>query len=135
MPDIFADTNYWVAKIYPADQWHERVIDIEFELGIFNLVTTETVLVETLNYFSEYRPDVKDIAARAVESILESPEVVVISQTSSVFQAGIALYKSRLDKGYSLTDCISMNICRDRNISDVLTHDDHFRQEGFVVLF
>ncbi|HXH70688.1 MAG TPA: hypothetical protein VNI60_10205 [Pyrinomonadaceae bacterium] len=44
------------------------------------------------------------------------------------------LYQKRLDKGYSLTDCISMNICRERGIADVLTTDNHFIQEGFRVL-
>ncbi len=46
----------------------------------------------------------------------------------------MSLYESRLDKGYSLTDCISMTVMRERNISDVLTHDNHFRQEGFKIL-
>lgn len=55
MDDVFADTNYWVAKIFPQDQWHARVIEVEYEIGVVNLITTETVLVETLNYFSEYR--------------------------------------------------------------------------------
>jgi len=27
-----------------------------------------------------------------------------------------------------------MLICRDREITDVLTHDHHFEQEGFLIL-
>jgi predicted nucleic acid-binding protein len=38
------------------------------------------------------------------------------------------------DKGYSLTDCISMNVMRDRGINDVLTQDKQFAQEGFNIL-
>lgn len=85
MDDVFADTNYWVAKIFPQDQWHARVIEVEYEIGIVNLITTETVLVETLNYFSEYRRDVKETAFLIVKSILESDEVTVIEQTNEVF--------------------------------------------------
>jgi len=48
--------------------------------------------------------------------------------------AGLTLYKARPDTGYSLTDCISMHVMRERSISDILTHDEHFRQEGFTVL-
>jgi len=33
-----------------------------------------------------------------------------------------------------LIECISMHAMRDRDISDILTHDDHFRQEGFRIL-
>ncbi|HMG73540.1 MAG TPA: hypothetical protein VK582_08565 [Pyrinomonadaceae bacterium] len=39
--------------------------------------------------------------------------------------------KERPDKGYSLTDCISMNVMRERGLTDVLTNDPHFRQEGY----
>ena len=44
------------------------------------------------------------------------------------------LYESRLDKGYSLTDCVSMQVMRERGISEVLTNDQHFAQEGFTIL-
>jgi predicted nucleic acid-binding protein len=47
---------------------------------------------------------------------------------------GLALYKARPDKGYSLTDCISMHAMRERGVSEIMKHDDHFRQEGFTVL-
>lgn len=47
---------------------------------------------------------------------------------------GFTLYQARLDKGYSLTDCISMQMMRQLAISKVLTHDKHFAQEGFGVL-
>jgi len=134
MDEVFADTNYWVAKIFPQDQWHKRVIEVEYEIGIVNLITTEAVLIETLNYFSKFRRDVKETAFLVVNSIVESDEVAVIQQTDEVFLNGIELYGKRLDKGYSLTDCISMNVCRELEISQVLTHDHHFEQEGFTIL-
>ena len=134
MDEVFADTNYWVAKIFPQDQWHKRVIEVEYEIGIVNLITTEAVLIETLNYFSKFRRDVKETAFLVVKSIVESDEVAVIQQTDEVFLNGIELYGKRLDKGYSLTDCISMNVCRELEISQVLTHDHHFEQEGFTIL-
>jgi predicted nucleic acid-binding protein len=48
---------------------------------------------------------------------------------------GLKLYQQRLDKGYSLTDCISMNTMRKSGITEVLTHDLHFTQEGFIIVF
>jgi len=41
------------------------------------------------------------------------------------------LYPARPDKGYSLTDCISMEAMRRHGLSEVLTTDVHFPQEGF----
>ncbi|AFZ59358.1 hypothetical protein H6G54_03460 [Anabaena cylindrica FACHB-243] len=34
-----------------------------------------------------------------------------------------------------LTDGISMNIMNQLEIIEVLTHDQHFTQEGFIILF
>ena len=45
------------------------------------------------------------------------------------------VYGQRLDKGYSLTDCISMIVMEQMGITEVLTYDKHFAQEGFTLLF
>ena len=46
----------------------------------------------------------------------------------------MALFAGRADKQYSLTDCLSMQVMREMGISEVLTHDQHFTQEGFIIL-
>jgi len=61
--------------------------------------------------------------------------VRIVPQTPASFLAGIDLYGARLDKGYSMTDCISMQTMRAEGITDVLTNDLHFEQEGFQALF
>lgn len=55
-------------------------------------------------------------------------------QSHNSFLAGLALYEARPDKSYSLTDCISMVTMRQHGISEVLTRDTHFMQEGFTPL-
>jgi predicted nucleic acid-binding protein len=57
-----------------------------------------------------------------------------IPQSDRPFQTGLALYLARPDKKYNLTDCISMETMRQEGINEVLTHDDHFTQQGFAVL-
>ena len=42
--------------------------------------------------------------------ILASPVIRVIPQSRESFLAGLHLYRSRPDKGYSLVDCISMQL-------------------------
>jgi uncharacterized protein len=51
------------------------------------------------------------------------------------FDAALALYEARPDKGYSSTDCRSMNAMKSNGLMEVLTHDHHFTQEGFTILF
>ena len=55
--------------------------------------------------------------------------------THETFQTGLDFYAARPDKGYNLTDCISMQTMSRHGITDVLTDDHHFEQEGFRALF
>jgi predicted nucleic acid-binding protein len=56
-------------------------------------------------------------------------------KSRELFLAGLDLYRARPDKGYSLTDCMSMLIMRREGLAEILTHDRHFEQEGFRALF
>jgi predicted nucleic acid-binding protein len=76
----------------------------------------------------------REAAARAVRVILEDRRVTVYPQSRESFLAGIHLYEQRNDKGYSLVDCISMTTMRRQGISEILTNDRHFVQEGFIVV-
>ena len=105
------------------------------KLGPCHLVTTDEVLVEVLAFFSEYGADLRKTSVRLVRAILADPNMTVIPQTRDSFLRGIQLYESRLDKEFSLTDCISMETMRAHNLQEVLTRDHHFTQAGFTVLF
>ena len=61
--------------------------------------------------------------------------MLVLPQTRPDFDAALALYEARADKGYSLTDCRSMLALQDLGLTEVLTHDHHFTQDGFTILF
>jgi predicted nucleic acid-binding protein len=98
-------------------------------------VTTDEVLVEVLAYFSSHGPEIRKQAVENVRDILTDPNIRVVPQSRETFMSGLALYETRLDKGYSLTDCSSMKTMIDLGIVDVLTNDDHFVQEGFNAMF
>ena len=70
-----------------------------------------------------------------MEEIQNSPNIIIVPQSTESFAKGLELYRNRLDKGYSLVDCISMNTMDEHVITQVLTSDHHFEQEGrFVAL-
>jgi len=131
---VFADTIYWVALINPKDQWHASAISAKALLNGLRLVTTDVILIEVLNFFAEHGEEARFRAVSATEEILKNPDTEVVRHTHESFLAALTFYKARADKGYSLTDCISMNSMRELNISAVLTHDHHFEQEGFAIL-
>jgi len=131
---VFADASYWIALINPKDQWHRRAIEASQSLGAALLLTTDEVLIEVLNYFADRGDEMRRAAAINVQEILLNKNVSIIPLSHDSFTSGLSLYQARLDKGYSLTDCISMNAMREQGLTDVLTGDHHFTQEGFRIL-
>lgn len=132
MKRIFVDTSYIVALINRKDQWRQRTLEARELLSDAKLVTTELVLIEALNFVCTHGSQIRAITSEFVRSILEDADFQVIQQIEPMFLNGLEFFESRPDKGYSLTDCVSMNICRQLDISDVLTVHRHFQQEGFV---
>jgi uncharacterized protein len=135
MTAVFADTFYWIAFTNTQDLAHERVRAFTQADPPRLIVVTEEVLTEYLNYFAAWGPRFRGMAAANVQEMRASRKVRVVPQTAASFTSGLALYQSRLDKGYSLTDCISMQMMRREGLAEALTNDRHFDQEGFRALF
>ena len=135
MQQIFADTFYWIALINPRDDWHERVVAFTKTLDRVQIVTTDEILTEILNFLSCYGRSTRYRSTQLVQKMMSEPNIQIIPQTHSSFLQGLELYENRLDKEYSLTDCISMQIMTQMGITKILTHDKHFTQEGFDILF
>ena len=69
-----------------------------------------------------------------VAMLREDAKTVILPACSELIEKGLQLYAGRLDKGWSLTDCISFVAMREHGINDALTCDHHFEQAGFRVL-
>jgi predicted nucleic acid-binding protein len=132
---LFADSFYLVALLNPRDACHASALAYGATLGSTRHVTTDLVLTEVLNHFSRSGPYWRARSAVQVRSLRGDPDVDVLSTSVADFDAALALYESRLDKSYSLTDCRSMLALRALGVSEVLTNDHHFTQEGFTILF
>jgi predicted nucleic acid-binding protein len=135
MNRAFADTHYWLAATNRHDQFYSDAIQARKSLGRHQLYTTDEVLVEFMNFHSEHGPVFRKQIIAWITTIRSDPGTVVVPQSRASFNAGLSLYANRLDKGYSQTDCISMNFMRNEGIEDILTCDKHFAQEGFNVLY
>ncbi|CAN5856641.1 PIN domain-containing protein [soil metagenome] len=134
MKQIFADTFYWAALLNPKDQWHSFAKEIQPKLTDAQIVTTETVLIELLNFYSEYGSEMRQNVVDTVRDILVDFDVEYLPHSPEIFIEALDLYEERLDKGYSLTDCISMLTMKNLGINEILTHDNHFEQEGLKIL-
>ena len=135
MRRIFADTFYWVALANPNDAHHDKAKDLSEKLQPFVIVTADEVLGEFLGWLSKHGPKARQMAVDLVDAIQGNPNVRVMPQTRNSFREGLDLYRSRLDKQYSLVDCVAMSTMKQEGISEVLSNDKHFEQEGFTALF
>ena len=100
MKAVFADTFYWIALTLPSDATYARAEQVTDDI-----VTTEEVLTEYLNFFCASPEYLRREVVSNVEAILHDPTVRVLPQRHESFVAGFELYRARPDKGYSLVDC------------------------------
>ena len=135
MNALFADTFYWIALTHANDSTHTAAVNLTARRPRSAVVTTDEVLDEYLAYFSARGSMLRVEAAMFVSELLTNSKVRVIPQSRESFLSGLDLYLARPDKGYSLTDCISMATMRREGIAEALTNDRHFEQEGFRALF
>jgi predicted nucleic acid-binding protein len=133
MTTLFADTYYWVALADFADR--PTSLDSHIRAGGVAYRYHRRSVDRILTFFSSAPESLRRQAAEGVDGLLASSVVRVIPQSRQSFLAGLQLYRARPDKGYSLVDCISMQTMRNEGLTEVLTNDRHFEQEGFLALF
>jgi predicted nucleic acid-binding protein len=132
MTCVFADTFYYLALLDETDLFHEEAVALTLD-GQWSVVTTLWVLVELANALAV--PPNRRLFCQFETALRRRTDVTVVPPRRDVFDAGLALYRNRPDKEWSLTDCISFVVMQRQGITDVLTGDHHFRQAGFTPLF
>jgi predicted nucleic acid-binding protein len=130
----FADTWFFVAQLDRADGHHLAVrrIDAWLQRTGTRLLTHDAVFSEVLAHLSDEGARARSAASRAVRRAIELHDVLPADRP--LVLRALDLYERRPDKQYSLVDCMSMTLMRERGITHVLTHDHHFAQEGFTVV-
>ena len=134
MHRVFADTFYWIALVHRKDASNKEALAWSRKAASVLVYTTDEVLTEMLAFCSSDE-GLRTDAAKIVRSILTASTVRVLPQSRQTFLDGLAFYEARPDKGYSLTDCISMQAMRREGLTEALTNDRHFEQEGFRGVF
>jgi predicted nucleic acid-binding protein len=133
MHGYFVDTWYLIALADSSDSQHRQAKQLDRSVAGIPLLTHDAILTELLTYFSAGGRNSRLQAAALVRDIMERSDYRV-ERGSDLFSRALRLYSERPDKEYSLVDCMSMTLMRERGITHVLTNDHHFRQEGFTVI-
>jgi len=129
---LFLDTAYVLARIDRRDQNHQSAVALQNRTrAAAEVWTTEAVLIEVGNGLSASN---RDHAIRFIGQCYHTANIRVVPLTTALLMEGLDLYRTRSDKQWGLTDCISFVVMRMHDLTDALTSDHHFRQAGFRAL-
>ena len=131
MNAAFVDTSYYLALLNENDEFHHAALEATKRLPP-KLVTTAWILLEFANGMR--RVGCRDLAAEFIRDLRNDYRVSIVQPALDMFDRGLKLYADRPDKEWSLTDCISFLVMKDRGLTEALTTDGHFRQAGFQML-
>jgi predicted nucleic acid-binding protein len=131
---IFVDTSYVQARVNTRNQWHSAAVRYGARLATERrrLVTTEFVPIEFGDALAAV--GVRLQAAAMVDVLRGSTLIETVPASAALFDAAFVLYRNRADKGWGLTNCISVVVMEERGLTAALTADAHLRQAGFRAL-
>ena len=128
---LFLDTTFALAIHNSRDQWHAKAVELLPRCERAQVWVSEAVLTEVADGMATRN---RSAAVRFIRQAYESNDVQVIPHDPVLFQESIALYESRPDKEWGLTDCISFRVMRRHGLTVALSADHHFVQAGFRAL-
>jgi len=67
--------------------------------------------------------------------VTQNSGIRLIPASHDLFERGVAMYLSRMDQEWTLTDCTSFVVMRELGLTEALTADHHFEQAQMVPLF
>ena len=100
--------------------------------GDHKVVTTDAVVLEIGAALA--RVSHRIAAVRFIDGLRADPNVEIVALDRTLFESAYRLFKERPDKDWSLTDCVSFVLTRERGISEALTADQHFVQAEIEAL-
>jgi len=91
----------------------------------------EAVLWEWLNALSN--ASTRGVAAEGYRRAHADARIEVVPFQAELIDSAVQLFRTRPDKDWSLTDCLSFVVMERRQMTEALTADRHFEQAGLKV--
>jgi predicted nucleic acid-binding protein len=128
---MFLDTSGLLALFYSKDPRHSQAEDL-FQtapaLWIHNYVLAEFIPLVSSRRLS------RRAASGFLRELLAEADLELVWVDRELHDAAMDLLDRRADKDYSLCDAVSFLIMQQHGVSQALTTDQHFEQEGFIRL-
>ena len=130
----FVDTGYLIALFSPKDAHHAQALALQAQVQREGrrLLTTEAVVFEVGAAFS--RAAYRSVGQAIMHTLMHDSLIETVLITPALRDKALALFAQHHDKDWSLCDCASFALMRERSISQALSADHHFDQAGFAAL-
>ncbi|WP_017653393.1 type II toxin-antitoxin system VapC family toxin [Fortiea contorta] len=132
--EVFLDTSFAIALSAPYDDLHKRAAQWAglMETAGTRLVTTQAVMLEIGNALSK-QPH-RQGAVILLNALTADSKVEIVPLSQQLYDRAFQLYCERLEKEWSLKDCVSFIVMQYSGITEALTANEHFQQAGFRAL-
>ena len=125
---MLLDTSGLLCLHHKAEPFHNRARQFYSRARV--RVTHNYVLAEFVALATARRlPRSSSLAY--IADLRRNPDIETVWVDESLHTEALALLFARQDKAYSLCDAVSFILMRRRSLSDALTTDHNFEQEGF----
>lgn len=134
--DLFVDTSGWGNFLVRDEALHALASGLlrRRKKRKARVITTNYVLTELVALLTSPLRVPRPLRFRMLEELRSAPWIEVIHITPDLDEAAWSLLRARPDKDWSLVDCASFVVMRERGIAEALTTDRHFEQAGFARL-
>jgi predicted nucleic acid-binding protein len=129
---VLLDTSGLLCYLHQNEPLHQEAVQL-FNSSSKRSLTHSYVLAELIA-LALIRRFPRLAVLTFVMDLLDNPDIETVWVDEQLHREGMKLLIERQDKTYSLCDAVSFVLMRQRGITEALTTDRHFEQEGFVRL-
>jgi len=112
---LFLDTAFIQALLNPRDDYHNQAKQLFPRIRTASEVwITEAIFAEVGNALSAFN---RNGAVQFIRQCHHTENIKVVSVDTALLMQALALYQSRSDKTWGLTDCISFVVMQQQNLT------------------
>ena len=127
----FVDTGYLIALFSPKDAYHSQVLALQAQVQRERRRLL-TVVFEVGAAFS--RAAYRSVGQAIMHTLMHDVLIETVPITPALRDKAFALFSQHQDNDWSLCDCASFELMRERSVTQALAADHHFSQAGFTAL-
>ncbi len=128
---MFLDTSGLLCLHYRTEPFHTEAV-IEYKKAVTYL--THSYVIAEYVALANARRFPRSSVLMFITDLLDNSDIETVWVNESLHRDAVELLSVRQDKAYSLCDSVSFVLMKQRGMTESLTTDRHFEQEGFVRL-